>query len=39
LDSATTMLRFRFDRANRRLEDASGAIPLNPKAFDVLRGC
>jgi DNA-binding winged helix-turn-helix (wHTH) protein/predicted ATPase/type II secretory pathway predicted ATPase ExeA len=29
--------RFRFDRAAHRLEDASGAIPLNPKAFDVLR--
>ena len=29
--------RFRFDRANQRLEDASGAIPLNPKAFEVLR--
>jgi DNA-binding winged helix-turn-helix (wHTH) protein/tetratricopeptide (TPR) repeat protein len=29
--------RFRFDRANQRLEDAGGAIPLNPKAFEVLR--
>jgi DNA-binding winged helix-turn-helix (wHTH) protein/predicted ATPase len=29
--------RFRFDRANQRLEDASGAIRLNPKAFEVLR--
>src|SRR5258705_11569415 len=29
--------RFRFDGANQRLEDASGAIRLNPKAFDVLR--
>jgi len=29
--------RFRFDRANQRVEDASGAIRLNPKAFDVLR--
>ena len=29
--------RFRFDRANQRLEDASGPIPLNPKAFEVLR--
>ena len=29
--------RFRFDRANQRLEDASGAIRLTPKAFDVLR--
>lgn len=29
--------RFRFDRANQRLEDDSGkSIPLNPKAFDVL---
>src|SRR4030095_11841126 len=28
--------RFRFDRANQRLEDASGAIRLNPKAFEVL---
>lgn len=29
--------RFRFDRANQRLEDESGtSIPLNPKAFDVL---
>ena len=29
--------RFRFDAANQRLEDASGPIRLNPKAFDVLR--
>ncbi len=29
--------RFRFDRGNLRLEDESGAIPLNPKAFEVLR--
>jgi DNA-binding winged helix-turn-helix (wHTH) protein/predicted ATPase len=29
--------RFRFDGTNQRLEDASGAIPLNPKAFEVLR--
>ena len=29
--------RFRFDRANQRLEDPSGAIRLNPKAFEVLR--
>ncbi|HEV7732273.1 MAG TPA: AAA family ATPase, partial [Candidatus Binatia bacterium] len=29
--------RFRLDRANQRLEDASGPIRLNPKAFDVLR--
>lgn len=29
--------RFRFDRANQQLEDASGPIPLNPKAFEVLR--
>ncbi len=29
--------RFRFDGANQRLEDASGAIRLNPKAFEVLR--
>ena len=29
--------RFRFDAANRRLTDASGAIRLNPKAFEVLR--
>ena len=29
--------RFQFDRANQRLEDASGAIRLNPKAFEVLR--
>src|SRR5262245_56372921 len=29
--------RFRFDPANQRVEDASGAIRLNPKAFDVLR--
>jgi DNA-binding winged helix-turn-helix (wHTH) protein/predicted ATPase len=29
--------RFRFDAANCRLEDASGPIPLNPKAFEVLR--
>ena len=29
--------RFRFDRANQRLEDDAGnPIPLNPKAFDVL---
>ncbi len=29
--------RFRFDRANLRLEDTAGvAIPLNPKACDVL---
>jgi DNA-binding winged helix-turn-helix (wHTH) protein/predicted ATPase len=29
--------RFRFDRANQRLEDDAGrSIPLNPKAFDVL---
>src|SRR4051794_25345511 len=29
--------RFRYDRPNQRLEDASGApIRLNPKAFDVL---
>jgi DNA-binding winged helix-turn-helix (wHTH) protein/tetratricopeptide (TPR) repeat protein len=28
--------RFRFDRADQRLEDASGVIPLNPKAFEVL---
>src|SRR4029077_9664978 len=29
--------RFRFDGANQRLEDGSGAIRLNPKAFEVLR--
>jgi DNA-binding winged helix-turn-helix (wHTH) protein len=29
--------RFRIDCANQRLEDASGAIPLTPKAFEVLR--
>jgi DNA-binding winged helix-turn-helix (wHTH) protein len=29
--------RFRFDRANQRLEDNSGAVRLNPKAFEVLR--
>jgi DNA-binding winged helix-turn-helix (wHTH) protein/predicted ATPase len=29
--------RFHFDRANQRLEDTSGAISLNPKAFEVLR--
>ena len=29
--------RFRFDRADQRLEDPTGTIPLNPKAFDVLR--
>ena len=29
--------RFGFDTANMCLEDASGAIHLNPKAFDVLR--
>src|SRR6185436_1748278 len=29
--------RFQFDRANQRLEDPSGAIRLNPKAFEVLR--
>lgn len=28
--------RFRFDRRNSRLEGPGGAIPLNPKAFDVL---
>ena len=28
--------RFRFDRPNSRLEGPDGAIPLNPKAFDVL---
>jgi DNA-binding winged helix-turn-helix (wHTH) protein/predicted ATPase len=28
--------RFRIDSANQRLEDASGAIHLNPKAFEVL---
>ncbi len=28
--------RFRFDRANQRLEDPAGAIRLTPKAFDVL---
>jgi DNA-binding winged helix-turn-helix (wHTH) protein/predicted ATPase len=29
--------RFRFDHTDQRLEDPSGAIPLNPKAFEVLR--
>src|SRR5678816_2722343 len=29
--------RFRFDSANQRLEGASGAVALNPKAFEVLR--
>src|SRR5512134_11480 len=29
--------RFRFDGANQRLEDTSGPIFLNPKAFEVLR--
>ena len=29
--------RFRLDGANQRLEDDAGAVPLNPKAFDVLR--
>jgi DNA-binding winged helix-turn-helix (wHTH) protein/predicted ATPase len=29
--------RFRLDRANQRLEDAGGEVPLNPKAFQVLR--
>jgi DNA-binding winged helix-turn-helix (wHTH) protein len=29
--------RFRFDRDNQRLEDAGGAIPVNPKAFEVLK--
>ena len=29
--------RFQFDYENRRLAGASGPIPLNPKAFDVLR--
>jgi DNA-binding winged helix-turn-helix (wHTH) protein/predicted ATPase/type II secretory pathway predicted ATPase ExeA len=29
--------RFRFDGANQRLEDPSGPIFLNPKAFEVLR--
>jgi DNA-binding winged helix-turn-helix (wHTH) protein/tetratricopeptide (TPR) repeat protein len=28
--------RFRFDRANQRLDDPAGAIRLNPKAFEVL---
>ena len=28
--------RFRFDRGEHRLEDASGAVDLNPKAFEVL---
>ena len=29
--------RFELDAANMRLEDASGPIRLNPKAFEVLR--
>ncbi len=28
--------RFRFDRDEHRLEDAAGAVDLNPKAFEVL---
>ncbi len=29
--------RFRFDAPNQRLEDDSGPVRLNPKAFEVLR--
>ncbi len=35
--SALRFDRFRFDAANQRLEDASGPIHLNAKAFEVLR--